>query len=188
MKSLAEYIISSEKLYEFKIKLAEPEVPTEMLDRIEHALSAYGVSRISKPKHLPITLRNLDFPTKTNCDVFLITVALKYPCTDDQVRSTLGSQGRIPLSNIVVIPANQPEELCRDEEDAVDLDKKKDALLDTPLEEISGGQPQVGVQRLGSMLKELESRKQEFAEKPESAAKTSNDLPINTISPMKGIK
>ncbi len=49
MKSLVEYLLESEKLYEFKIKLAVPEIPSELMDRIEHALSAFEVSRISKP-------------------------------------------------------------------------------------------------------------------------------------------
>lgn len=188
MKSLVEYLLDSEKLYEFKIKLAVPELPNELMDRIEHALSAYEVARISKPKHLPIAVRNLDFPQHGPCDVFLITVALKYPCTDDQVRAVLGSQGRIPLGSIVVIPANQPEELRRDEEDEVDPNKKKDAILTTELETTESGQPLVGGNRLNSMLKELESCKQEFATKQTSAAKTSNDLPQNNTSPMKGAK
>lgn len=188
MKSLVEYILDHDKVYEFKIKLAVPEVPTELMDRIEHALSSYEVTRISKPKHLPVVARNLDFPQHGACDVFLITVALKYPCTDAQIRAVLGSQGRISLGDIVVVPANQPEELRRDEEAEVDPDKKKDALLDTELEAGESGQPQVGQQRLGSMLKELESKKFEFAAKPEATAKTTNDLEQNTVSPMKGFK
>ena len=188
MKSLVEYILDSEKLYEFKIKLAVPELPNELMDRIEHALSAFEVARISKPKHLPIAVRNLDFPSHGPCDVFLITVALKYPCTDAQVRDVLGSHGRIPLSNIVVIPANQPEELRRDEESEGNDEKKKDAILTTDLETTESGQPLVGGSRLNSMLKELESCKQEFATTQESSAKTTNDLPQNNISPMKGGK
>ena len=147
MKSLVEYIIDHDKVYEFKIKLAVPEIPTELMDRIEHALSAYEVTRISKPKHLPVVARNLDFPQHGACDVYLLTAALKYPCTDAQIRAVLGAQGRIPLGNIVVIPANQPEELRRDEEAEIDQDKKKDALLDTELESVEGGQPQVGTKR-----------------------------------------
>lgn len=188
MKSLVEYLLDSEKLYEFKIKLAVPELPNEMMDRIEHALRAYEVARISKPKHLPIAVRNLDFPHCGPCDVFLITVALKYPCTDAQVRDVLGTQGRIPLSNIVVIPANQPEELRREDESDVNSDKKKEAILTTELETTESGQPLVGGNRLNSMLKELESCKQEFATKQETSAKTSNDFPQNNISPLKGNK
>jgi len=189
MKSLVEYILNEEKEYEFKIKLATPEVSSEMLDRVEHALSSFGVSRISKPKHLPITSRNFDFPQHGACDVFLITVALKYPCTDDQIRSVLGSQGRISLGDIVVIPANQPEELRRDDEIDAELNppKKKEALLNTEIETTESGQPQVGTKRIESMMKELESRKQEFAAKVEPAAKSMNDAPQNNVSPMKGI-
>ena len=190
MKSLVEYILNEEKEYEFKIKLATPEVSSEMLDRVEHALSSFGVSRISKPKHLPITARNLDFPQHGACDIFLITVALKYPCTDDQIRSVLGSQGRISLGDIVVIPANQPEELRRDDDIDAELNppkKKKDALLDTEIETTESGQPQVGTKRIESMMKELESRKQEFAAKLEPAAKSLDASTQNNNSPMKGI-
>ena len=192
MKSLVEYILSSKKTYEFKIKLAVSEVPNEMLDRIEHALSSFGISQISKPKHLPITARNLDFPAHGPCDIFLITVVLTYPCTDAQVRDVLGSQGRIPLSNIVVIPVNQPEELRREEEAELELHPvkadKKVSLLNSDIEVLDNGQPKVGTKRIESMMKEIESRKTEFAAKQESKLQTTNDFAQNTTSPLKGIK
>ena len=185
MKSLAHYLIESEQTYEFKIKIATIEIDNDMLDRIEHALGAFDVASMSKPKHLPITARNMDFPSVENCDVTLINVALKYPCTDEQVRSALGAQGRIPLANIVVIPKNQPEEMRRDEEDET---TDNEAILTADLENVSGGQVQVGKQRMDSMLKELESRKMEFAGDTEKAQKTTNELPQNNVSPMVGRK
>jgi len=184
MKSLAQYIVESEQTYEFKIKIATIEVDDAMLDRIEHALAAYDVATISKPKHLPITAKNYDFPSiKSCCDITILNATLRCPCTDEQIRAALGAQGRIPLANIVVTPKNQPEEMRRDEEEDETTQKNKEAILTKDLENVSGGQDQVGGKRLDSMLKELETRKMEFEVTPEKAPKTSNDFPQNNKSP-----
>lgn len=181
MKSLANYIMEGEKTYEFKIKIADLEVNNEVLDRIEHALSGFGVKQLTKPKALPITATNRDFPSRANCQVTLLIASLTYPCTDEQIRANLGSQGRLPLASIVVTPKNQPEEIRRDEEDETTDNKK--ALLTTDLENVSGGQPLVGTQRLDSFIKELNTRKYEFAGDTNKAQPSLADQPQNNVSP-----
>ncbi len=183
MKNLTQYILESQKTYEFKIKIAELDVDGELLDRIEHALSAYGVTSVSKPKHLPISAKNFDFPSHPNCGVSIINAVLSYPCTDEQIRSVLGTQGRIPLAYVVVTPANSPEQLMRDEED--ETDKNNNGASD---DGVPGGQKLVGQQRADSMLKELETRKYEMSADSESSPNTTNDLPQNNMSPISGRK
>lgn len=185
MKNLNQYIIESSQIYEFKIKIACIEINNEVLDRIEHALNTFDIAQLSKPKRLPISEKNLDFPSFGTCEVTLINAALNYPCNDAQVRQAISNQARLPLANIVVIPKNQPEELMREEcaEDET-TDKNKAPLLTKELEQVSGGQQLVGQKRADSMLKELESRKMEFASKPEPSPKTTNDLPMDNISPV----
>jgi hypothetical protein len=185
MKNFTQYLLESEdKTYEFKIKIANMEVDNEVQDRIEHALDAFDVATVSKAKHLPIQDKNLDFPKFGKCDVYLINAKLKYPCTDDQIRQAIGTQGRLPLANIVVTPANQPEELMREEGAGDEKTDKKESLLQKEIEKISGGQVQVGQQKVDSMMKELSkaTAKHEFAKTEKVSTKSTNDLPQNTKS------
>ena len=186
MKNLASYVTDTEKTYDFKIKIAGIELNNDALDRIEHALKGFDVAKISAPKRLPICDKPLDFPSFGPVEVSILTATLKYPCTDDQIRTALGNQGRFPLANIVVIPKNQPEELRREEDEACDKDEpktNKKSKLETEIETVKVGQIQVGMQRVENMLKELESRRFEFAAKDKEAkGKTTNDTPMNNKS------
>ena len=188
MKNFTEYLMESEeeKKYEFKIKVAQFEMDNDVLDRIEHALKAFDLESISKPKRLPITDKNLDFPSLKACEVSLLTAVLKYPCTDEQIRAALGNQGRFPLANIVVIPVNSPEELRREEDAGKDETTKKEAILtkDISKEKLEDAQPLVGMKKVESMLKELESQRMEFAKTEKVNAKSTNDTPQNNVSPV----
>jgi hypothetical protein len=190
MKNFTAYLMESEaeNTYEFKIKLANVELTDEILDNIEHALKAFDLDKISKPKHLPVTAKNFDFPKFELCDIHILDATLKYPCTDQQIRQTLSSQGRIPLDRIVVVPKNSPEELLRDEAGDETTTTNKEALLTKELEKTESGQPLVGTQRLQSMLKDLESQKLEFAKTEKVDTKSTNDLPQNNKSPMVALK
>lgn len=186
MKSLNQYIIESSQTYDFKIKIAGIDINNDIMDRIEHALDTFDIVSLSKPKNLPIETKNLDFPSFPNVEVSLIIASLKYPCTDTQIRQAITQQARLPAANIVVIPKNQPEELMR-EKDAEDETKiiDKEPILTKELENVSGGQIQVGQKRVDSMLKELETRKNEFAAKGiPSEPETTNRLPMGTTSPV----
>ena len=186
MKNLSQYLIESEQTYDFRIKIANVEIDNDTLDRIEHALNTFSVNSLSKPKSLPIEEKSLDFPTLGHCEVSLIIASLNYPCNDEQVRQAISQQSRLPLANIVVTPKNQPEELLRDQtvEDET-TNKKYEPILTKELEDISGGQQLVGKQRVDTMLKELETRKMEFAAKDvKQDSKTTNSLPIGNKSPV----
>ena len=186
MKNLMQYITEDKQTYDFKIKIACLEVNNDMLDRIEHALDTFEIASMSKPKNLPIVEKNLDFPAFGNCEVSLILVSLNYPCTDEQIREALNHQARLPLENIRVIPKNQPEELLRDKaEEDEKSNKKYEPILTKELEEVSGGQPLVGMQRVENLLKELETRRVELAAKDKTATgKTTNSIPQYSNSPV----
>ncbi len=193
MKHFTDYLIESEeKTYDFKIKIADIDATNEVQDQIEHALKAYDIVQISKPKRLPICDNHPDFPEITNCEVSIINVSLKYPCNDAQVLQVLLTQGRIPAGHVKVVPKNAPDELLQDEVE--DETKKKGAVLTKDLESVTGGQVQVGQKRLDSMLKELEterkssSRVSRFEKTEKVDTKSTNDLPMNTKSPVVGRK
>jgi hypothetical protein len=187
IKSLTHYMRENKETYDFRIKIACIEITPDVMDKIEHSLESFDVASISKAKSLPIQNNSLDFPSFGACEISLIMASLNYPCTDEQVRQALSTHGRIPAANIVVTPKDQPEELMR-EESAQDEEsnKKYEPLLTKDIESISGGQPKVGQQRVDSLLKELESRKTEFASKDiAKKAETTNDIKQSTTSPYK---
>jgi hypothetical protein len=164
------YLMASEqKTYDFKIKFADQEPTDEYMDRLEHALAAYDVVKISKPKHIITGEASQDFPNFGHCDVYMVSVSLKYPCTDDQLRSVLSNQARIPIANIRVIPAGSPEEQHRDSDKSVSKEVN--------------GQDLVGQKRLDN-LKKLPTRKYEFSSKDETVEKTMKDS--KTTSPING--
>lgn len=172
MKTLISYLLEADqKTYEFKLKFANCDLDNEAMDKIEHALAAFDVGSISKPKHLPPTEGCLDFPSYPDCDVTLLNVVLKYPCTDEQLLNTLIVHGRFMPGSVRVIPAGAPEEIDR-VNDAAGVKVYPD-----------GGQALVGQKRM-DMLRELETRKFEFAKTEKSDKKTTNDLPQNTRSPV----
>jgi hypothetical protein len=183
MKPFLHYLTESQHTYEFKIKIADIEPTPEMLDHLEHALKAYDLESISKPKRLPIQ-DHIDFPQMGPIEVYVMDVVLKYPCNDAQLRQTVHDQGRFPLANIMVVPKNHPEELRRDEEAAAS-DKKPEAILTKDLEDTGvKGEDFHGKKQIDSMLKELTTRKYEFAEKEPTKVKTTNDLPVGEKSPI----
>jgi hypothetical protein len=189
MKNLASYLVESEKTYDFKIKIAGIEMNNDALDRLEHSLKGFDVAKISKATRLPMCDKPMDFPSFGPVEVSIITASLKYPCTDEQVRVALGSQGRFPLANVVVVSKNSPEELRRDEESSAaskDEPKNKKSKLESEIEKVESGQPLVGMQKVESLMKELESarkQKQEFAKTEKVDSKSTNDLPQNNKSP-----
>lgn len=160
---------SEKKTYDFKIKFADQEPTDEYMDRLEHALAAYDVVKMSKPKHIIIGAIDHDFPNFGHCDVYMVTVSLKYPCTDAQLRMVLSNQARIPIANIVVTPMGSPEEQYRDS----DREASKEV----------SGQELVGQKRLDD-LKKLKTRKYEFSAKDESVEKTMKNS--STSSPING--
>ena len=197
MKNFTHYLLESEeKTFEFKIKIADIELTNEVQDQIEHALGAFEVSQISKPKRLPICSKSPEFPTLENCEVSIINVSLKYPCNDAQVLQVLLTQGRLPAGKVKVVPKNQPDEELDLNDDDQDETKEKDAVLTKDLEAVTGGQTQVGQKRLDSMLKELETERKssdrvtKFEKTEKVDTKSTNDLPQNNKSPVakKGVK
>jgi len=187
MRSLTSFLTECEQKYEFKVKIAcADDMGSEEMDRLEHALKAYGLSSVSKPKRLPPTTQKNEFPSADGCDVFLMNATLSMPCTDEQLRQVISDQGRFPLSSIKVTPAQISDE---DALKAVEDDAEKEPLLTSELEKGEDGQPLAGQKHLDSFLKELESQKMEFASKEKTKdAKTSNDDPQNNKSPITAAK
>lgn len=154
MKSFKQYLTESKKEYKFRIKYAGT-LTDSQIDRIEMALGKYSVLDMSKPKTTPIQEHPMDFQTLKNSEVSIVDVTVDYPSTVQVLRNELTEYAGIPGSHLVVINANHPEEVAREEALKEQDNEEYEALLDSDLPE-SKNDPSFGDEYNESMLKELE--------------------------------
>lgn len=154
MKSFKQYLTESKKEYKFRIKYAGT-LTDSQIDRIEMALGKYSVLDMSKPKTTPIQEHPMDFQTLKNSEVSIVDVTVDYPSTVQVLRNELTEYAGIPGSHLVVINADHPEEIAREEALKEQDNEEYEALLDSDLPE-SKNDPSFGDEYNESMLKELE--------------------------------
>ena len=181
MKNFLQHLTDSKKTYEFAIKIADID-PADIMDRLKAALDAYGLESLSKPKRLPIKANDIDFPSLSNCQLYIMYAVLTYPVNDAQLRAIVSERGAIPSSNIVVVPKNHPEEVWRwnaTGESEIREFKKGEAVLDKPYEADCPSAAEASkAYSQGSFLKELS------ATVAKSDGKTTNDIPTGDVSPI----
>jgi hypothetical protein len=180
MKPLAHYLQEMNRVFEFCIKIAGCEIDQAAQAKIKSALEAYSVESVGKVKRLPIQ-EHVDFPGQGPCECHLVEVTVRYPVVSDQVAQVVAE--KLGLSRKQVIARTRGEEDIRT---TVVMPKKANdgSVLNNPdLEAAEGGQELVGQSRKDSMLKELETRKYEFASQLESS-KPANMPQGNTTSPI----
>ena len=153
MKTFQQYLTESKKEYKFRIKYAGT-LEDQQNDRIEMALGKYSVTDMSKPKTTPIQEHPMDFQTLKNSEVSMIDVSINYPCTSEILRNELSEYAGLSGSHLVVINAEHPEEIAR-EEAANTKEKEYEPLLDSEYED-SKDDPTFGDKYNENMLKELE--------------------------------
>jgi len=188
MKNFLNYLEQSQKTYEFRIKIANTD-PAEKLTMLESALNAYGLESLSKPKRLPLKESDVDFPNHGTVELYLMDAVLTYPCNEYQLRTIIAERAGIAQANIVVVPKNHPEEQRRwNEDNASDIKEyvQGEAVLDKPYEDNPEAKKAGDAYAsFNSILKELNEVKLEEAEGGSTpAAKTTNDLPTGTKSPV----
>jgi hypothetical protein len=184
MKSFSDFLFHTQKIYEFRIKLAEVSVTPENLARIRNALEAYCVEEMGNPKRLPIQ-EHKDFPKMGPCECHIIDVSLKYPTTTEQLQHVVAERALLDKSCVVVTTKAADE--ATSEAEALGQGRTTPALTDGTLEDQPGGQELVGQRRLSSFIKELSKNKVskfEIAGKEKADGTTSDSLPQGTKSPV----
>jgi hypothetical protein len=178
MKSLKQFIVESQKTYEFKVKLACDSDDLDM-DRVEQAVASFEPVEITKPKSLPYQ-KSAEFPNAPATQIQLITVVTKYPSTPEQIRALIANRCNFHESNIIVRTAAQ--ELEFENQQIVDPgESAKEAILTQDYED-SDHQDLVGQQAVDRVMKDHKSREYEFAGDKTARAKTLNDDPTGKMS------
>ena len=119
------------------------------------ALGKYNVTDMTKPKTTPIQEHPMDFQTLKNSEVSMIDVTVNYPTTSAVMRNELTEFAGISGSHLVVINAEHPEEIAREEAADFDEDKEYEPLLNSEYAE-DKKDPSFGDKYNENMLKELE--------------------------------
>ena len=181
MKPFQQYIYELNKPSEFRIKLAGINPTGSIMESIKNALEAYQLESVSTVKSLPIQ-EHREFPQWGGpCEAYQFDVKLAYPTTSLVVRQLIKERAQINVDWICVRNLNEAE--FTDEAEARGKDHTGALLDEEELKADEGGQELAGQVRIGSLLKELESRKFEFAQDSNEAGKTTNDLPQGNVSP-----
>ena len=196
MKNFLQYLSEVQKTYEFRIKIANCD-PKDKLDGLKVGLAEYAVESVGAPKRLPIKANDIDFPSIPNCEVFLMDAVLKYPVNDAKLRAIVAERLGCPIANVVVVPANHPEEQRRWDLEGNDIKefKQGESVLDKPFPEADADQKAASkfYSEAGTILKELnKTAKFEIAgkdntiggEKDPSYGKTTNDIPQGATTPI----
>jgi hypothetical protein len=182
MKTFTQYLYHTQKVYEFRIKLAEVELDDNNLARIKSALDAYGVENISKPKRLPIQ-NHRDFPKLGPCECHTVDISLKYPTTTEQLQHIVAERAMLDKGKVLVYNKDQYDQMVAAEEPG----KPGSILIDPKLVDTPNSQELVGQTRVGSLIKELMKEKTdkfEIAGKDKTNLVTTDSLPQGVKSPV----
>ena len=166
MKSFKSYLVESEQTYKFRIKMAEM-CDDERMNALEAALEKYDMKSISKPKKTPIQEHPMDFQTLSNAEVYIMDAELQYPATAYQLYEYISQTVGIPANQLVVINKDHPEEIAREEALKEEGDEYVTKLDDAEYTDATKHDVAkvFGDEYNANMLKELETRKYEFAKK-----------------------
>ena len=164
MKTFRHYLTESERTYKFRLKMANM-AEDEVMDKLETALEKYELKSLSKPKKTPIQEHPMDFQTLSNAEVYIMDAELQYPTTADQLYHYITEVVGVPASHLVVINRDHPEEIAREASLQEQGDEYETKLTDG---EYRDADPVKAEEHFGdkyneNMLKELETRKYEFA-------------------------
>jgi hypothetical protein len=183
MKPFTQYLYHTQRIYEFRVKVADVEMTEENLTRIKNALEAYGVDHMGKPKRLPIQ-EHVDFPKMGPCECHIIDIGLKYPTTTEQLQHIVAERAMLDKGCVCVYTKEQFEQNVITEPAPA---KKGPVLTDPDLEDQPGAQELVGQARVGSFIKELMKNKEtkfEIAGKEKADPTSLDTLPLGTKSPV----
>lgn len=182
LKPFQTYIYELNKPSEFRVKLAGINPKGEVMDRIKNALEAYQLESISAVKSLPIQ-EHREFPQWGGpCECWQFDIKVAYPTTAMAMRQTIKERAQINPDWICVRNLNEAD--YTDAAEAHGKDHEGALLDETELKDEPGAQELAGQSRIGSLLKELESRQFEFAQDSNEAGKTTNDTPQGESSPV----
>jgi hypothetical protein len=189
MKPFIKYLAESERTYRYRIKTVG-DTPSGFFPDMKEKLAQFDVVSMSQPKTTPVRKEIPDFPAFANESMTIVDVEFRYPAIEPQIKQLAQLCGFDP--NRIVMNTVDYEESLNTEAKKI-ADQNTDLLKDTDypaddarqkaLKKDYSAEPQDHV-----VLKNAYRSDFTIAGGKTPAAKTTNDLPQGTKSPISNIK
>ena len=189
MKPFAKYLAESEKTYSYRIKIVG-DVPAGFVKELEKKCSQFDVVKMGNIKTTPVRKHIPDFPAFPNQSLNIVDVEFRYPAIEPQIKQLAQLLDLDP--NRIVMNTVAYEDSLNDENKKIE-DDNQDLLKDTDLP--APDQMQKNLKKDYSaephdhvVLKNAYRSDFTVAGGKTPPAKTTNDLPQGTKSPISNIK
>ena len=189
MKKFQEYLAESERTYNYRIKIVG-DVEPAIVKALEEKLKQFDPVKVSSVKKTPIQLKPADFPASANESVSSMDCEFRYPAIEPQIQQ---------LAQLLGLNPNRIRMLTVPYEDSMAIEKEKvedqnkDLLTDTDYPAPDAEQKALSKDYSApynqhAVLKNAYRSEFTVAGGKTPAAKTTNDLPMGTSSPMTKVK
>jgi hypothetical protein len=189
MKKFQEYLAESQRTYNYRIKIVG-DVASDFVKMLEEKLKQFDPVKVSAVKKTPIQLKPADFPACANESVSSMDCEFRYPAIEPQIQQIAQLLGLDPNRiRMLTVPY---EDSMIDEKEKVE-DQNKDLLTDTDYPAPDAEQKALSKDYSAAphdhaVLKNAYKSDFTVAGGKTPPAKTTNDLPMGTSSPMTKVK
>ena len=188
MKTFAQYLVESEKTFDYRIKLVG-DLPGDFLKAFEEKLKKFDPVKISPAKKTPIQAQPIGFPKFSNEAVTIIDASFRYPANLQQVQEMVRLLGfdvnRLNMNDLHWSEGMDKELLgIADQKDLLTSDYPADNAEQKQLKKdyAAAGKDKEVVKNSASEAKFT------IAGGKTPPAQTTNDLPQGVKSPMTTVK
>jgi hypothetical protein len=189
MKKFQEYLAESERTYRYRIKIVGDVAP-DFVKMLTEKLKQFDPVKIGSPKTTPVQLKPADFPAHSNDSVTSMDCEFRYPAIEPQIKQ---------IAQLLFLDPNRIIMLTTPHEDSMDVerekiaDQNKDLLTDTDYPAPDAEQKALSADYSANpyehaVLKNAYRSDFTVAGGKTPPAKTTNDLPMGTSSPMTKVK
>lgn len=189
MKTFQQYIVESEKTFDYRIKIVGDIEPGFMKD-FKEKLKKFDPVKISDPKKTPILSKPQDFPAFSNEPVNMIDAVFRYPATPPQIAQIVRLMG-LDEDRLWVSELHYQE----------GMDKELLGIAEESKDLLTSDYPAPNAEQK-ALSKDYSAKPEEHAVVKNSAkdakwtvaggktppAETTNDLPMGVKSPMSTVK
>lgn len=188
MKHFKEYLSESERVYNYRIKIAG-DTPKDIVKALEEKLQQFGIVKISAAKTSPVQAKLADFPAFSNESCTHMDVEFRYPAIEPQIQQIAQLLGIDPnrVRMLTVPYENSNDKLT------ADMESQNKNLLTSPYpapdaEQKALYQDYSAAPTDHAVLKNAYRSDFTIAGGKTPPAVTTNSLPMGDTSPMSKVK
>ena len=189
MKTFHQYIVESERTYNYRIKILG-DVPAGFVKNLEEKMAQFDVVNVSRPKTTPVQKLIKDFPGAENESMTFVDVNFRYPAIEPQIKQLAQLLGFNP--NRIAMQTREYDESISNEISSIEA-QNKDLLANTDYPAPDAEQRALKKDYSTgpydhAVLKNAYRSDFTIAGQKTPPAKTTNEIPQGTKSPMTNIK